>query len=193
MKTQKLQLCNQRGISVIELLLAVFITAVIMSAAFGFYVTLHGQAETQIEVSEMQNLCRASIDDMKKTLRMAGFKLSGHAPYEINGDSLLVYYNRAGTVDTMMYFLREFSDYQYSKVYGMPTGHHIWNLMKQHNSGTPEVFADYITKVAFSELSPGQIIITVSAQSAKPDQNYLPNNGFRTYSLVERVTVRNML
>jgi hypothetical protein len=184
---------SQRGVSIAELLVSILITGIVMAGAFGFYTKLHGQAETQIEVSEIQNLCRASIEDIKRTMRSAGFKLTGHPAYEINGDSLLIYSDNGGSVDTVAYFLREFSELQYSKMYGLPDGARVSNLIKQHNSGAGEVYADYITGVRFTEIAPGELMIQITAQASRPDEDYVPNNGFRTYTLRERVAVRNML
>ena len=84
----------QHGVSLVELLIAVLLTGILTSASFQFYSSMYIQSEAQFDKSEIQNICRVSLSEMKKTLRMAGYKLDAATPpYVINGDSLKIYYN----------------------------------------------------------------------------------------------------
>lgn len=183
---------NCRGFTILEVLIAALITGVLTTAAFQFYTSMHNQTEAQFEVSEIQNLCRASVHDIKKTLRMAGFKLSGHDAFTISGDSLQVYYSETQPVDEVVYYLEEFNDYEYYRVPGRPEGMVIYKLMKRVNDESPATLTDFITGVEFTEIDSKTIEITVTAQASKSDATYADNNGYRIWSLTERVCLRNL-
>ena len=105
-KLKKLK--NSGGFTLLEVLIASIITGVITAAAFQFYVRIHSQAEAQYDLSEAQHLARASLHDIKKTLRMAGYKLpTGHEPFTVSGDSLIVYMQGTQPVDTIIFALEE--------------------------------------------------------------------------------------
>ncbi|MCH7689680.1 MAG: hypothetical protein IIA17_01370 [candidate division Zixibacteria bacterium] len=183
---------NSRGISIIEVLIAGLITGIIATSSFSFYVSMQQQSETQYEVSELQHTCRTSLWDMKKTLRLAGFKIGSHVPYEISADTLAVYYNDTQPVDSFRYFLQEFDSFEYSLVPNLPDGRQLYKLMKQINSAPAAVYAEYITKISYNVIDPSNIVITIQAQTTKQDDTYTPNGGFREFSLAERVHLRNL-
>lgn len=186
------RLRNSRGTSILEVLIAALITGLITTAAFKFYTAMHHQAETQYDVSEIQHLCRASLHDMKKTLRMAGYKLTGHPSYEIKGDSLAIYFSASQPVDTILYFLEEYTDDEYAQVPDLLQGKQLWKLMKQRNSFPAVVFSNCITDINYTAVNSENMIIVITIQTSRSDDTYSTNNGFRTYSLMERVNIRNM-
>ena len=183
---------NNRGISIVEVLIAGLITGIIVTSTFSFYVSMQQQSETQYEVSELQHTCRTSLWDMKKTLRLAGFKVGAHIPYEISADTLAVYYSDTQPVDSFKYYLQEFSSFEYSMVPNLPQGKQLFKLMKQVNSEVPAVYAEFITRIAYNVIDEANIVITIQAQTTKQDDTYAPNNGFREFSLAERVHLRNL-
>lgn len=183
---------NNHGFTLVEVLIAVFITGILATASFQFYSKTGHQSEVQYDVSEMRHLCRASIFDIRKTLRSAGYMLTGHAPFEIKGDSLLVYYSDTQPVDTIIYFLQEFSDTAYAKVPGLVAGMKLYNLMKQLNNGQPVIFADYITEVNFSLMDPSNVLVSLTTQVPRGDDTYQSNYGFRKFTISERVNIRNV-
>ena len=181
---------NQKGYTILELLIALIITSIIIAATFRFYTTMQHQSEVQIDVSEIQHLCRASLFDIRKTLHMAGNKLSTHAPYEIIGDSLAVYFSETKPVDTVLYFLEEFSAADYVKAPNLQSGQKLYKLMKKRNSNAAVIFADFITVVNFVAVDPTTIVVTITAQASRQDDKLSTNGGFRTFSLGERVNLR---
>ena len=188
--TKKIFRC-QRGVSVLELLIATLITGVMTTAAFQFLVTMQNQSEAQQNLSEAQLLCRNSLMDIKKNLRMAGYKITGHPAYEVKGDTLAVYVSRSQPVDTILYYLREFSDGEYASMADLPEGRQVYRLMKQTNSNPPDEFADYILNVQYDLTDPSNVIVRVTTQTPRPDEDYPSFNGYRSYSLSERVKIRN--
>ena len=183
---------GSRGFSILEVLIAALITGILATATLQFYSTMHNQAENQYDVSEAQHQCRASLFDIVKTLRMAGFKLDGHQPYEINGDTLAVYFSETQPVDTVMYYLEEFSDWEYHHLGISPEKTTLRRLMKKRNSAMPGAFADYITSIKYGLVDSANVVIAITAQTPRPDDTYAPNGGFRTFSLAERVNIRNL-
>ncbi len=183
---------SSRGFTILEVLIAGLITGILATASFRFYTSMHNQTETQYEVSEVQHQCRASVNDIKKTLRQAGFKLIGHPAAEMNGDSLAIYFSETQPVDTVLYYLEEFNDYDYLQMPDLPDGQKLYRLMKRRNSNTPEIYTDYIVDIDFTQLDTRTMQITVTAQVSKKDDSYEENGGFRTWTLDEQVTLRNV-
>lgn len=187
------RLRSERGLSLIELLIAALLTAIITSSAFQFYASMHIQAETQYDKSEIQHLCRVSLSEMKKTLRMAGYKLDDTInPFVISGSSLAVHYNGVQPIDTVTYALREFTTSEYDQGAGRPSGVILYVLTKKTNGNAVEPFADYITSLTFTQVDSANIDITIEAQAQRFDESYSLNEGFHTFSLTERVNVRNL-
>jgi type II secretory pathway pseudopilin PulG len=183
---------NQRGYSILEVLVAALITAVIAASGFQFYTKMHGQSETQYNVSEMQQLARSSLYDMRKSLLQAGFKLTAHIPYKISGDTLAVYYSVTLPVDTIQYYLVEFDAGEYANIRDRISGTKLYKLVKKVNSGTAAIFADYITDINFKQIDAANIVVSINVQAMHRDDAYKPNGGFRIYTLTERINVRNV-
>ena len=177
--TKKIFRC-QRGISVLELLIATLITGVMTTAAFQFLVTMQNQSEAQQNLSEAQLLCRNSLMDIKKNLRMAGYKITGHPAYEVKGDTLAVYVSQSQPVDTILYFLQEFNDGEYASMPDLPEGRQVYRLIKQTNSDPADEFADYILNVLYDLTDPSNVIVRVTTQSPRPDEDYPFFNGYRS-------------
>ena len=192
---------GQTGFSVVELLIAVLITGIIAAAAFQFYVTMNQNVITQQEISEMQGICRACLQEMSKTLRMAGYMLEtvspGHPPYEIIGDTLFVYAGCIGAgcpdpIDTTVYFLSEFSETDYAGVPGRPESMQIYKLMLKRDAAAVALFADYVQSVMFTPIGTEEMAITMSVQASRADETFTDNDGFRTFSNTERISMRNV-
>ena len=190
-KTKFRPMKNCRGLSLLELLIAALITGIMSTAAFKFYSQMHVQSETQYQVSECQLMCRSSMSEMRKTLRMAGYKITGHPFYEINGDSLSIYYSDTQPVDTIIYFLREFSNADYLKYPGLPAGAKMYRLMKQINSAPASIFTDFISDISFTAVDAANVDISITAHTSRSDDTYKLNSGYSTFSLAERVNIRN--
>ncbi|KAA3634262.1 MAG: prepilin-type N-terminal cleavage/methylation domain-containing protein [Calditrichaeota bacterium] len=195
---------NQHGFTIIEVLIAALITSILTTATFAFYVRMHNQSENQFEISEAQNLARASLYDINKVLRMAGYKIPAtHAPYTISGDSLIVYKQGSQPVDTIYFFLEEFTDAEYATAPDLPSNQKLYKLMKQENSDASQVVADYITGVRFTQLSPSSVNVALQVQTAIPDHSkeYATSQdgevdfstGFTTVTLDEQVKIRNVI
>jgi len=186
------KLGNNKGFTITELLIAVFITGVLAAAGFEFYISMHNQTLAQEEISDMQQASRASLQDIVKTLRMAGYRVGTHPAYAINGDSLMIFYNGTQPIDTVLYFLEDYGDDEIAMIPGFPTSSPPRKLMKQFNGNTAEVFADYISRINFSTTGSATVQVTIEVQTEKPDEDYTINNGYRRYAAMETVNLRNL-
>jgi Tfp pilus assembly protein PilE len=186
----KNKLKSIKGVTVLELVIAAFITGVIAIAAFNFYARMHIQSEVQSDLSDIQLICRNSMDEMKKMARMAGFKVGSHNAYEISNDTLSLYMRGSQPVDTIRYYL---SSMPSPGGGGMDINtRSTFHLMKKINSGTAEIFADYITQLSYSTPNTSTLVISISAETAHKDLDYNQNGGYHTYSLTDRVYLRNV-
>lgn len=187
----KRALSNGRGVTIVELLIAALIFGIVTTAGFTFYSRMHLAAMAQDTVSELQHQGRNTLRDMRKTVRQAGFNLVGQAPYQIKGDTLAVSYSMTKPVDTVMYFKTEFSSSEYSKMINQPTDKKLYRLMKQVNSSAATLYADYVNAFNVIKVDSKTLVMTITVQSDRPDEKYTQNNGYRTYTQGERVSMRN--
>lgn len=182
---------DEKGLTMIELLIAALVMAVVLTAGFRFYTRMHLAAMAQDTVSELQHQGRNTLRDMRKTVRQAGYNLVGHPAFQIKPDTLAVYYSMTQPVDTVLYFKSEFSSSDYSKMINQPTDKKLYKLMKQVNHAAPTLYADYVNEFNVLKLDAKTLVMTITVQSDNPDDKYTENNGYRTYSQGERVSMRN--
>jgi len=183
------------GYTILEILIAVMITGILATSGFQFYSTMHNQTLTQEDISEMQHSSRVTLQEIAKTLRMAGYKLPDtHVPYVISSDTLWVFYGQTQPVDTVVYFLQETVD-PYGGGGEMEEAERIsppMQLMKQVNSQTAATFAEGIQSISYTALDASNIVISVTTMTLRPDESYSENSGYRTLVTSERVKLRNV-
>ena len=177
---------DNSGHTLVELLIALFLTGIISLAGLQFYVDTHNQALAQEDVSDMQNVARSSLDEIAKNLRQAGYKIGDHAPYALTGDTLFVYYSDTKAVDTVAYYLMGMGDL------GLAGRIATQMLMKRVNSNPADVFTDGLERVTYTVISPSVIDVVVTATADRPDESFTENEGIRTLTVAERVQMRNL-
>jgi prepilin-type N-terminal cleavage/methylation domain-containing protein len=182
---------SERGVTLVELLIASLIFSIVATAGFNFYKRMHQAALAQDTVSELQFQGRNTLRDMRKTIRQAGYNLVSQVPYQLKGDTLAVYFSMTKPVDTVLYYKSEFSSAEYAKMVNLPTGTKLYRLMKKVNSAEPTVYADYVNAFNTIQVDTKTLVMTITVQSERPDDKYTPNNGYRTYTQGERVGLRN--
>lgn len=174
------------------MLIAALVMGIVVTAGFRFYSRMHMASMAQDSISELQHRCRNSIRDIRKTLRLAGFELGSHVPYRISGDTLAIYHSVSGTTDSVLYYLDEFNSGEYSLVTSKPNDMQIYKLMKRTGASAPVVFSDHIASMRVVPVNARVLTVTLTVQAERADDKYVVNSGFRTYSLGERVTLRNV-
>ncbi len=94
-----------RGTSFLEVMVALAITGIITMAIFRTYITQHEQYLIQEDVAEIQQNVRASIDELARHCRMAGFDLPTGMPAivasDADPDTITLNY-RTGDCDTYL-------------------------------------------------------------------------------------------
>ena len=180
---------RRQGFTLLEMLIAIAITSVIATAGFNFYVSMHNTTMSQQDISDMQQVSRSCLDEITNTLRMAGYKLpAGSSPYRIAADSLLVYFSSTKPVDTVLYYLAPNDTLGGSA----PEGWKPMYLMRKINSESASIYADVLNNVTYTVINPGTIEVAVTSQTTKADESWPQNNGYRSFTSTERVTIRNL-
>ena len=94
MKKQFHIISQNRGATLIELLIALAITGVVTMSVMKLYVTQHENYLIQDDITTVQQNARASIDELTRNIRMAGNELPGGLPALIasnqNPDTLTI-------------------------------------------------------------------------------------------------------
>lgn len=91
--------CRQ-GVSFLEVMIALVIMGVVTTAIFHLYITQHKNYLTQDDITNIQQNARASIDELGRQIRMAGFDLPvglpAIYPSNTNPDTITVTYLMGG-------------------------------------------------------------------------------------------------
>jgi len=180
------------GYTIAEMLIAVLLTGILAASGAKFYISMHNQTLSQEDISDMQHNARVCMGELTKVLRMAGYKVGTHPAYDINGDTLRVFYSETQPVDTLMYYLTPYADQELPWQSGVSANLRPMKLMKRINSLTPDVFAEQVRSINYNIVDSANIVVTIQVQADNPDEDYNVNQGIRTYSSVEKVNIRNL-
>jgi type IV pilus assembly protein PilW len=183
-----------RGFTLIEILIAMAIGAVVMAAIVDTFITQRKSYDLQEQISEMIQSARISMDMMSRDVRMAGYNPTGASfdaiPYEATKLEVRADRNGDGDPDdpgeTIAYF------------YDAATRQII-----REASGSQQPLADNITDFTFQYLNQAgsaagnaaevyQIQVSLTARTADFDPRYPNNGGYRTYTLTSFITPRNI-
>lgn len=197
---------SDRGFTLVELLVAMAVGLIVLSATYGVF-TLQGKTfSTQERVAEMQQNARAAMDFMTREIRMAGYDPTGSAGSGIVSaganainftlDTTSTYHGDAPDGDT--------SDANENITYSLYTADGIQKLgRKSTTNATNQPVAEHIQSLEFQYLDADgnttatiadirKIRVTITAKTAKPDPDYTLNGGYRTYALTSIIVPRNL-
>lgn len=91
---------NNRGMTVMELIIALAITSVVVLAVMKAYITQHENYMIQDDIVDIQQNVRASIDEISRNIRMAGYDLplglDAITPSNTNPDTITISYHDNG-------------------------------------------------------------------------------------------------
>ena len=173
---------NERGMSIIELLIATILSLFVLSAALEFYLSQHKGWLMQNEVAEVQQNARICVDDIAETLRMAGYGLPvGHPSVEIGTDSLTVYaFDEINAdIDTVQYYIFSW-DTRYP-------------YLVRHVNGEPAAFfSNDVESLKVAEISPRRFEISLTSRSESPDEEFIGGDGYRRRTVSTEVVARNL-
>ncbi|HEX7400835.1 MAG TPA: prepilin-type N-terminal cleavage/methylation domain-containing protein [candidate division Zixibacteria bacterium] len=68
---------KEKGFTLLELLIALLMTGVLVTAGYGVYINQHEGWIIQEQITTMQQNARAAMHELETTIRMAGYKLPG--------------------------------------------------------------------------------------------------------------------
>ncbi len=184
-----MKLRNQIGYTLVELLIATLLTGILAMGGLRYYVSISNSTLTQEDIGEMQQAARNSLQEIAKTMRKAGFKVGTHAPYTIAGDTMMVFFADSSALDTVSFYLAESQlDQGEERESAVPNKH----LMVRYNSHQPDTYADNIESLTYTVISASVIDIVITVGVDRPDEDYVDNDGVRTFTLAERVQMRNL-
>jgi Tfp pilus assembly protein PilW len=170
---------DQKGMTLIEVLIACLMTLIIGSAALEFYSSQHNNWLAQTDVSDMQQNARALKDELTRNIRSAGYGIiAGHPRIIVASNALTIFRKDSTKIDTIRYYV-SFSD----------TSHPA--LVKQINQDSPQTFAEDIESVQFTRTG-NVITVTMVARESRRDPEYALD-GYRRRTLVVSAEVRNKI
>ena len=173
----KFKILSQKGVTLIEILIAALLTLVVGTAALEFYVVQHNQWLVQEDISDMQQNVRVALDEITTNVRKAGFGIpAGHPSILVDTDSITIFYKDSIKIDTISYYV--------SWVDSLHP-----NLMKRVNSHYPTIFAENIESLTFQQ-NDKLITLTIVAREQRKDPQYTGDK-YRRRTLVSKAEVRN--
>jgi Tfp pilus assembly protein PilW len=179
MKKMLSLLTDNRGITLIEILIGSLMSLIIAASLMQFYVNQHNQWLVQEQISDMQQNSRAVLEELSRQIRSAGFGMSGQTVFQINADTLTLYTKPGANVDTIRYYIDN-------------TDSLHPNLVRKTDGNPAELFAENISQVTFTQMGSSAIQISITAREDRPDEDYAFNSGYRTRQITTRVKLRNV-
>ena len=168
------------GFTILELLIAALLTSIIATAAFSFFIRTNEQYLSQDDISEMQQNVRASIQNITRELRMAGYCITDTTIIPLAIDSL------SGLTDTLTIRRDTFT----VKFYVDHSDSLHPALMKEVN-GQAQVFADEISGFDVSVVGSRAVRVTLTGTTSRNDDQI--NNGQRLErTATQVVNLRNL-
>ncbi len=100
MKKFKSIIRDIKGVSLMEVLIAMLMTGIVTAAIFKVYINQHKNWIVQDEITNMQQNARAAIDELTRQARMAGANLpegiEGIEAYDTNPDTIIINWSSGG-------------------------------------------------------------------------------------------------
>jgi type IV pilus assembly protein PilW len=203
---------NERGFTLVELLIAMTIGLIIMTALSSTFLMQRKIYDVQEQVAEMVQTARAAMDMMTREIRMAGYNPTGagfdgitydahqlQIQANIDDDENII--NADGSYDeneniTYTYY-DENSAYPYQIKRKTDNGNFVSFAENIEEFTFVYLKADGVTEVTTSAENDDirQIKITITARTARPDRDYThPTYGdhYRRYTLTSVITPRNL-
>ncbi len=182
------------GFSLVELLIAMALGLFMLTLLSNTFLLQSRTYSAQEQETQMIQTTRAAMDMMARELSMAGYDpaSAGFDGVDLNSAKLRIRADLNGDKDA--------SDTNETITYQFDTA----NKRINRNTGSGDLpFADNVTAFTFEYLDVNgatassaagirEVKLTITARTEKPDKNYPLNGGFRTQTLVCRVTPANL-
>ena len=207
---------RESGFTFVELLIAVAVSGIVLGAISMAFISQRKTYAVQEQLTEMMQTARAAMDMISREARMAGYDPTGslqrHDPSY--SDFVGIPYNTSqleiiaditdddcdGEGDGDTNDCHEDIAYRF---YGSTDPDYPYQIKRKTGGGYFQPFAENIQGFTFTYLDSSgnttnitanirQVEITITARTSKPDPNYSPNGGYRTYELVSLITPKNL-
>lgn len=183
-----------RGFTLIEILIAMAIGAVVMAAVVDTFVTQRKSYNLQEEISEMIQNARIGMDMISRDVRMAGYNPAAGSfdaiPYDTTKLEVRADRNGDGDPDDADETIAYFYDAATLQIIRQANG--TQQPLAEHIKPFTFRYLDQAGNVASNAAAVYQIQISVTARTAHFDPHYPDNDGYRTYTLTSLITPRNI-
>jgi prepilin-type N-terminal cleavage/methylation domain-containing protein len=185
-----------RGLSLVELLLAMALVGVVMGGVTRSFVSQRKLTAIQQQRGTLIQQAQAAMDLVTREFRTAGANPTGAAfvPVTYNASQLEIRadLNGNGTTDTT-------NDPNEHLLYAYDSAHK--RITRNAGSGA-QPLVEHIQAFTFTYLNSAgqtttdpsairQLQITITARTAAPDPTYTANNGYRTFTMTSLIALRN--
>ncbi len=186
------------GFTLLELMVSMSIGMVILAAVTTTFMSQTKIYNAQEQTNEMQQNARGILDIVTRELKMAGYKPNGGSfsgvTYSTTQLMIQADLNSDGAISTDSTATEQIT-------FAFDSANE--RITRTVGSGSTQTLADNITAFNFSYLDASgaattvsgnirQVSISVTAVTDKPDPNYTPNGGYRTYTVSATITPTNL-
>jgi type IV pilus assembly protein PilW len=192
---------RELGFTLVELLIAMALALIVLTSLASVFVSQRKTFDAQEQVAEMVQGARAAMDMISSELKMAGYDPTDvgivGVPYSATQLQILADIDDdagTGVGDGDTGDTHENITYTYDSVN---------NQIDRDTGSGAQPFAENIQAFTFQYYDKNlnitttaaairQIDITITSRTSKPDPDYGPNGGYRTYTLNSYVTPPNL-
>jgi type IV pilus assembly protein PilW len=185
---------NNRGFSLIELLIAMAVGLIVLGAVYSVFIIQNKTYKVQDQIAEMQQNARAGMDIMTGEIMMAGFNPADTAFDGVTYSTLQLQIRADldgdGTPDDAsenIIYSHDTTNLQIDR----DTGGGAQPLIENVQAFTFE-YLDGNGTATTTTANIRQVRITITMRTADPDPDYTPNGGYRTYVLSSVIIPRNL-
>jgi len=194
---------HQRGVTLVELLVTLALSLTTLAAIYSIYLVQVSQQLIHEDQVAMQQNVRAALDMMGRELRMAGydpggFYRDGTPSYDVSGipfDSTALHIQADLNGNGRLTDPNEMIEYSFDES-SRTLRRKVGNGGRQPVSENIESFnvhyLDTAGRRTTDTASIRAVAIKLTARAAHVDKQYPEHEGFRTFTLKTRMTLRNL-
>ena len=194
---------SQNGFSLIELLCAMGIFLVVLGAISSVFIIQRKSYDVQEQVAEMTQGARSSTEMLSTEIRQAGYNpanISGFVGIPYSASQLQLFADLNGDGDTLdapnenIIYTYDGTNLRINRN-DVNTEDVVHPFAENVQSYTVKYFeGDGVTEVLSTDDNSKirQIEITIVVRTSEPDPDYSTNNGYRSYTLMSRITPVNL-
>ncbi|WP_447970278.1 PilW family protein [Nitrospira sp. M1] len=193
---------KDQGFTLIEVVITLALSVVTVGTIYTVYSSQVRAQVARDDTLDMQQHARAAMDVVVRELKMAGYD-----PRHVNQDT-----NPVNDFDGIVYHPTQLHIKADLNGNGSPTDSHEFIryshdqetlTLRRDTGGGRQPLAEHIESFSIQYFNRNgvptidarqirQVAVTVKARTARPDQRYSLNQGYRTFTLHSRITLRNI-